>query len=70
MAQVDLVPAMVHSMNIHGKSQKDFVLCEMIGKVGDNDYLVKTPAGVICHALFNGFVCLYYADDIYRVEEA
>lgn len=67
--QVEMIPAMVHSLNVHGKRQEGFVLCEMIGKVGDNDFIVRTPAGITCHALFNGFTCLYYADDVYRIEE-
>ena len=33
--------------------------------VGDNDYIVDYK-GVRCHALFNWFVCAYFADDIYR----
>ena len=65
----DSVPAMIQSKNIHGNHQEDFILVEMLNKVGDNDYLVKTPEGIVCHAIFNPFVCLYYADDVYRVEE-
>lgn len=34
-------------------------------KVGDNDYIVDYK-GVKCHALFNWFVCAYFADDLYR----
>lgn len=38
-------------------------------KLGDNDYIVDYK-GVKCHALFNWFVCEYYADDVYgRVEQ-
>lgn len=37
----------------------------VLKKVGDNDYIVGYK-GVKCHALFNWFVCEYYADDIYR----
>ena len=65
----DSVPAMIQSLNLHGNRQEEFVLVEMLDKVGDNDYIVRTPAGVKCHAIFNPFVCLYYADDVYRVEE-
>mgnify|MGYP001623201094 FL=1 len=35
-------------------------------KVGDNDYIVEYR-GVKCHALFNWFVCEYYADDVYGI---
>ena len=34
-------------------------------QVGDNDYIVDYK-GVKCHALFNWFVCMFYADDLYR----
>ena len=37
----------------------------VLEKVGDNDYIVDYK-GVQCHALFNWFVCAYFADDIYR----
>lgn len=37
----------------------------VLEKVGDNDYIVDYK-GVKCHALFNPFVCAYFADDIYR----
>lgn len=37
----------------------------ILEKVGDNDYIVDYK-GVKCHALFNWFVCEYYADDVYR----
>ena len=37
----------------------------VLEKVGDNDYIVDYK-GVKCHALFNWFVCAYFADDIYR----
>ena len=37
----------------------------VLDKVGDNDYIVDYK-GVKCHALFNWFICAYFADDIYR----
>lgn len=39
-------------------------------KVGDNDYIVETPSGIFCHALYNFFNGLYYADDLYRKEDS
>lgn len=36
----------------------------VLDKIGDNDYIVNYK-GVHCHALFNWFVCKFYADDIY-----
>lgn len=56
-------PAMVHS-----KDAREEV--ELVTKVGDNDYLVRTKDGILCHAIFNIFVGIYYADDIYtKVKE-
>lgn len=36
----------------------------VLEKVGDNDYIVDYK-GVRCHALFNWYVCSYFADDLY-----
>lgn len=52
--------AHIHSLN--GKMDEITVL----KKVGDNDYIVDYK-GVKCHALFNWFVCEYYADDVYEI---
>lgn len=41
---------------------------EMLSKVGDNDYLFRTPYGVKCHGIFNPFVGAYYVDDVYAKE--
>ena len=38
----------------------------ILEKVGDNDYIVDYK-GVRYHALFNWFVCKYYADDVYGI---
>lgn len=51
---------------VHSSEQIELVT--LIKKVGDNDYLVKTSKGVLCHALLNFFNGLYYADDLYRKE--
>ena len=57
------VMAHIHSLN--GEMAEITVLEE----IGNNDYIVNYK-GVKCHALFNWFVCEYYADDIYgRVEQ-
>ena len=40
----------------------------VLEKVGDNDYIVNYN-GVKCHALFNWFVCEYYADNVYGIVE-
>lgn len=52
--------AMAHINSLKGQMAKITV----IEKVGDNDYIVDYN-GVKCHAIFNWFVCEYYADDIY-----
>ena len=49
--------AMIHSKNARG-------MVEIIRKAGDNDYIVKTEDGIVCHAIFNP---LFYADDKYAV---
>lgn len=56
------VMAHIHSLN--GEMAGITVLEE----VGNNDYIVNYK-GVKCHALFNWFVCEYYADDIYGIVE-
>lgn len=43
---------------------------EVIKKVGDNDYIVKTKKNIKCHAIFNCFTGLYYADDVYTIIES
>ena len=54
------VMAHIHSLN--GEKAEITVL----EKVGDNDYIVDYK-GVRFHALFNWFVCEYYADDVYEI---
>ena len=54
------VMAHIHSLN--GEKAEITVL----EKVGDNDYIVDYK-GVRCHALYNCFVCEYYADDVYGI---
>ncbi len=52
--------AHIHSLN----GEKDEIT--VLKKICDNDYMVDYK-GVKCHALFNWFVCEYYADDIYGI---
>ena len=52
--------AHIHSLN--GEMEEITVLKEL----GNNDYIMDYK-GVKCHALFNWFVCEFYADDIYRI---
>ena len=51
--------AMVHSINAIKE-------VEIIEKRGDNDYLAKV-GDVVCTAIFNPFIGLYYVDDVYGV---
>ena len=58
---------MLHSLDPHGLHDAELQMVKVLDKVGDNDYIVITPAGVKCHALFNPFCGYYFADDVYRV---
>lgn len=53
-----------HINSLKGEADEITVL----EQVGDNDYIVDYK-GVKCHALFNWFVCMFYADDLYRKVE-
>lgn len=52
--------AHIHSLN----GEMDEIT--IIDKIGDNDYIVDYK-GVNCHALYNWFNCIYYADDVYSI---
>lgn len=58
--------AYIQSLNI-GKMRPE-VMDEItvLEQVGRNDYIVDYK-GVKCHAIFNWFVCAYFADDLYSV---
>lgn len=53
------VKAMIHSQN-------DIRECEIVEKVGDNQYIAEYR-GTRCTAIFNPFTCLYYVDDVYGI---
>lgn len=61
--------AYIQSLNI-GKMRPEVTdEITVLEQVGDNDYIVDYK-GVKCHAIFNWFVCAYFADDVYgRVEQ-
>ena len=54
--------AMAH-INSLNREKAEITVLE---KVGDNDYIIDYK-GVRCYALFNWFVCEYYADDVYEI---
>ena len=57
--------AYIQSLN-KGKMRPDTMdEITVLDKVGDNDFIVDYK-GVKCHALFNWFLCAFFADDIYR----
>ena len=62
-----MAKAMLQSVDKDGTHRAPLVDVEILNKVGNNDYIVLTPAGVQCHALFNPFTGYYFADDVYRV---
>lgn len=53
------VKAMIHSQN-------DIRECEVVDKVGDNQYIAEYR-GIRCTAIFNPFTGLYYVDDVYGI---
>ena len=58
--------AYIYSLNRGKLNSTEMDEITILEKVGDNDYIVDYK-GVKCHALFNWFVCAFYADDIYRI---
>ena len=57
-----MTKVMAHINSLNGEMAEITIL----KKVSDNDYIVDYK-GVRCHALFNWFVCEYYADDVYGI---
>ena len=62
-----MAKAMLQSIDKDGTHRAPLQDVEILEQVGDNDYIVLTPAGVKCHALFNPFTDYFFADDVYRV---
>jgi len=52
---------------IHSKSAQGNITVIDKPNPSENDYIVITEGGVKCHAIFNPFSGLYYADDIYAI---
>ena len=62
-----MAKAMLQSIDKDGTHRAPLQDVEILEQVGDNDYIVLTPAGVKCHALFNIFTGYFFADDVYRI---
>ena len=62
-----MAKAMLQSIDKDGTHRAPLQDVEILEQVGDNDYIVLTPAGVKCHALFNPFTDYFFAEDVYRV---
>lgn len=58
------VTAMVHSKE---KREEVELLDSRYDRLDGTHYIVRTNDGVKCTAIFNPFVGIYYADDIYGV---
>ena len=62
-----MAKAMLHSRDRDGRHTAELEDVEIVEEAGSNDYIVRTPAGILCHALFNPFTGYYFADDVYRI---
>ena len=59
--------AMLHSLDMDGSHSAPLQNIKILKQVGTNDFIVQTPSGVRCHALFNSFTGYYFADDVFRI---
>ena len=62
-----MAKAMLQSIDKDGTHRAPLQDVEILEQVGDNDYIVLTPAGIKCHALFNPFTGYFFADDVYHL---
>jgi len=62
-----MAKAMLHSRDMDGLHRTDLADVKILSVAGNNDYIVETPDGIHCHALFNPFTGYYFADDVYRI---
>ena len=62
-----MVKAMLHSRDRDGRHTADLVDVEIVEEASSNDYIVRTPDRILCHALYNPFTGYYFADDVYRI---
>ena len=59
--------AFLHSTDMDGTYTAPKQEVEILEQLPDGSYIVRTPAGVKCTAIFNVFTGCYFADDVYGV---
>ena len=59
--------AFLHSTDMDGTHTAPKQEVEILQQIPDGSYIVRTPAGVKCTAIFNVFTGCYFADDVYGV---
>ena len=62
-----MAQAFLHSMDMDGKHAAPKQEVEVLQQMPDGSYIVRTPTGVKCTAIFNIFTGCYFADDVYGV---
>lgn len=62
------VKAYIHSLKDKEHDRNVLGDADIIKKIGDNLYLAEYN-GVRCTAIFNPYVCKYFVDDVYGVQE-
>jgi len=58
--------AFIYSLNKGKMNSTEMDEVEVIGELENNMYKVRYK-DIICKAMFNGFNCCYYADDVYGI---
>ena len=59
--------AFLHSTDTDGRQTAPKQEVEVLQQMPDGSYIVRTPAGVKCTAIYNVFTGCYFADDVYGV---
>ena len=59
--------AFLHSTGTDGRQTAPKQEVEVLQQMPDGSYIVRTPAGVKCTAIYNVFTGCYFADDVYGV---
>ena len=55
-----MVKAMLHSLDRDGTHRANLVEVKILEETGNNDYIVLTPDGTKCHALYNPFTDYFF----------